>query len=65
MTDGTHLGTANWYKSSYSSGGDNCVEVAELQASVAIRDSKIPQGPVLDFPPTAFAAFVADIRTAS
>ena len=48
-----------WRKSSYSSDqGGNCVEVAGLAAAVAVRDSKVPAGPVLALAPAAFAAFL-------
>ncbi|GJF23934.1 hypothetical protein SHO565_44980 [Streptomyces sp. HO565] len=48
-----------WRKSSYSGdqGGD-CVEVAELPAAVAVRDSKDPASPVLALAPAAFATFL-------
>lgn len=48
-----------WRKSSYSGdqGGD-CVEIAESTASVAIRDSKYPAGPILTLDPAAFNTFV-------
>ncbi|MFE7316668.1 DUF397 domain-containing protein [Streptomyces sp. NPDC057555] len=60
------MGIANWFKSSYSGGeGNACVEVAELHGRVAVRDSKEPDGPVLAFPASAFAAFVTDVRTAT
>jgi hypothetical protein len=41
-----------WRKSSYSGGTDhgNCVEVAFTVEAVAIRDSKNPDGPHLEFP---------------
>ncbi|CAL9435704.1 DUF397 domain-containing protein [Streptomyces sp. enrichment culture] len=55
------LGLLAWRKSSYSGdqGGD-CVEVAELplHATVALRDSKTPAGPVLTVAPAAFVTFV-------
>ncbi|MFF2957401.1 DUF397 domain-containing protein [Streptomyces sp. NPDC057963] len=55
-----------WFKSSYSSNGGQCVEVAaNLIASrgvVPVRDSKSPGGPVLDVPAAAFASFVAGVR---
>ncbi|PPI99121.1 DUF397 domain-containing protein [Nocardia nova] len=39
-----------WFKSSYSSGSQECVEVAFLGAdSVGVRDSKCPGGAVLTF----------------
>jgi hypothetical protein len=59
----------NWSKSSYSDNGGVCVEVStDLTASrgvVAVRDSKNPEGPVLDFPTHAFASFVAGIKTST
>ncbi|MGW1907323.1 hypothetical protein BLA24_19830 [Streptomyces cinnamoneus] len=50
---------ALWHKSSYSSGGDNCVEVATQAhpAPIAIRDSKHPHGPLLTFSPAEFRFF--------
>ncbi|WP_372411032.1 DUF397 domain-containing protein [Streptomyces luteireticuli] len=50
-------------RSSYSSGGQNCVEVAlSLDVrNIAIRDSKIPSGPILRFSPAAYVAFAQDI----
>jgi hypothetical protein len=48
-----------WIKSSYSSGaGGECVEVAACPDTVHVRDSKDTAGPVLDFTPAAWAAFV-------
>ncbi len=39
---------ATWRKSSRSSQeGDTCVEVAGLHATVGVRDSTEPEGPVL------------------
>ncbi|MGW1884198.1 DUF397 domain-containing protein [Streptomyces sp. NPDC001970] len=57
------LGGAAWRKSSYSSdqGGD-CVEIAEALHLVAVRDSKVPDGPQLRLTPTAFSAFVDSLR---
>ncbi|MFV0134657.1 DUF397 domain-containing protein [Streptomyces sp. HMX87] len=50
----------HWRKSSYSGGGDGdaCVEIAELPARIAIRDSKVPDRAVLSVPASSFAAFV-------
>ncbi|NDU77852.1 DUF397 domain-containing protein [Actinomadura sp. DSM 109109] len=42
------LTNARWRKSSYStSNGGNCVELADAAGTVAVRDSKDPDGPVL------------------
>jgi hypothetical protein len=50
-------------KSSHSGPQSNCVEVAPLfDGGRAVRDSKNQTGPVLYFPRTAWAAFVADVR---
>jgi hypothetical protein len=44
------LSRAVWHKSSYSSQDGNCVEVAaNSPGTVAVRDSKHPDGPKLAF----------------
>ncbi|MDG9718863.1 DUF397 domain-containing protein [Streptomyces sp. DH24] len=48
-----------WIKSSYSTDeGPDCVEVATAPAHVLVRDSKVPNGPRLTLPPTAWATFL-------
>ncbi|MEH0579447.1 MULTISPECIES: DUF397 domain-containing protein [Streptomyces] len=50
----------NWRKSSYSGDqGGNCVEIAETPATIAIRDSKNPAGPILTLKPAAFSTFLS------
>ncbi|MDH6138088.1 hypothetical protein P3T35_000065 [Kitasatospora sp. GP30] len=52
-----------WFKSSYSSNGGECVEVAaNILTVVPVRDSKDPEGPSLTFTAPAFAAFVAGVK---
>ncbi|MEV6436230.1 DUF397 domain-containing protein [Streptomyces anulatus] len=55
-----------WFKSSYSSNGGDCIEVAAnlvaARGIVPVRDSKVVGGPVVAVPATAFAAFVAGLR---
>jgi flagellar biosynthesis regulator FlaF len=55
-----HLNAAVWKKSSRSNGngGNNCVEVAILDAAVAVRDSKNQSGPALVFNAAQWTAFV-------
>lgn len=62
MTGKADLNTANWTKSSFSSGGDNCVEVAFVDGSAAVRDSKVHHGPALTVAPEAFAAFLGGVK---
>ncbi|AWL33851.1 MULTISPECIES: DUF397 domain-containing protein [Streptomyces] len=56
----------HWFKSSYSTDGGQCVEVAaDLVTShgmVPVRDSKIQSGPVLALPVSSFSAFVAGVK---
>jgi hypothetical protein len=57
------LSTATWHKSSYSQGGDNCLEVADGHPTlVPVRDSKHPHGPKLIFRASAWSAFVNAVR---
>ncbi|MFD4028530.1 DUF397 domain-containing protein [Streptomyces sp. NPDC058576] len=55
-----------WFKSSYSSNGGNCIEVAANLAAahgiVPVRDSKLVDGPVVTVPAASFTAFVAGVR---
>jgi hypothetical protein len=45
-----------------SGGGSNCVEVAQLSSSIAIRDSKNPEGAALLVTSAAFRELADDIR---
>ncbi|MGI8329112.1 DUF397 domain-containing protein [Actinomadura scrupuli] len=71
---------SNWRRSSRSSGTGNCVEVAVAECAgsghgfeavtgaerlVGVRDSKNPDGAVLDFTSGAWRAFLADARGSS
>ncbi|MGW1814446.1 DUF397 domain-containing protein [Streptomyces sp. NPDC002125] len=60
----TVTGGAAWRKSSYSgTNGGECVEVADgCSASVPVRDSKNPAGPVLIVGTGAWQAFVDGLR---
>lgn len=63
----THdLSHMQWVKSSYSNGaGGACLEWAPSHVhagAVPVRDSKTPQGPALIFAPTAWSAFVDDVK---
>ncbi|MBF6061480.1 DUF397 domain-containing protein [Nocardia terpenica] len=56
------LGTAEWFKSSFSAGGEECVEVAHLGGGmVGVRDSKNQSGPALVFTPGEWDAFTANV----
>ncbi|MEU0991863.1 DUF397 domain-containing protein [Streptomyces sp. NPDC005953] len=58
-----------WFKSSYSSNGGNCVEWSPSHACttgiVSVRDSKNPNGPVLNLSTNAFAGLVTLARSAN
>jgi hypothetical protein len=59
------LSTAVWRKSSYSNGnGGSCLEVADgLPGIVPVRDSKNPDGPILQLPASPWSTFVTAVRT--
>ncbi|MEV6245440.1 DUF397 domain-containing protein [Streptomyces sp. NPDC051742] len=51
-----------WFKSSYSGGNTTeCLECANTGASVAVRDSKHPEGPVLTLRVSAWRDFVESV----
>ncbi|GAA0916147.1 DUF397 domain-containing protein [Nonomuraea longicatena] len=57
------LSGAEFRKSSFSGGNNDCVEVAtNLPGVVAVRDSKDRGGPVLTFTPGEWRAFLSDVR---
>lgn len=48
-----------WFKSSYSGGSNNCVEVADTPDLHAVRDSKTPDQAPLAFDRTEWQAFIS------
>jgi hypothetical protein len=51
-----------WIKSSLSAYNGNCVEVAGLTGDrIKVRDSKHPRGPVLNFTPAEWDAFIGGV----
>ncbi|MEU1706419.1 DUF397 domain-containing protein [Streptomyces sp. NPDC005706] len=52
-----------WMKSSYSAGNGACVEVkSPTTVELAVRDSKVTDGPILAFPAQAWNVFVASVK---
>jgi hypothetical protein len=58
------LSLTQWRKSTYSDdNGGSCLEVADgAPGVVPVRDSKLPDGPVLLIGTDAWAAFVAGVE---
>ncbi|MFD8674841.1 DUF397 domain-containing protein [Streptomyces seoulensis] len=58
--------TPNWFKSSYSSNGGACVEVATnllpSHGTIPVRDSKHRAGSVLELRAAAFSTFVTGVK---
>ncbi|WP_435058287.1 DUF397 domain-containing protein [Streptomyces sp. bgisy060] len=56
-----------WFTSSYSNNGGNCVKVATNLAAthgiIPMGDTKRPSGPTVPVPLNAFAAFIAGIKS--
>lgn len=56
------LSSAEWFKSSYSESGGQCVEVAWLpDGRIGVRDSKNPTGPALVYTPGEWDVFTAGV----
>lgn len=53
---------ASWRKSKYSTGNGECVEVAQGQDVVAVRDSKFLPGHILRYTAGAWRSFLVDTK---
>lgn len=54
---------AAWFKSSYSAGRTECVEVAWLgEGKIGVRDSKNPTEPALTFEPAQWDCFTTHLQ---
>lgn len=56
------LENAGWRKSTFSAQG-NCVEVSVQDAWFGVRDSKDQAGPILNFTPDEWRAFVLGVKS--
>ncbi|MGP3971492.1 DUF397 domain-containing protein [Streptomyces sp. 6N223] len=56
---------AHWFKSSFSDNqGGACLEAARLpNRTLAVRDSKAPDGPTLTFAPAVWAGFTTALAS--
>ncbi|WP_314251470.1 DUF397 domain-containing protein [Streptomyces sp. DSM 40907] len=55
--------SARWRRSSRSTGMNNCVEAAVLDGGLlAVRDSKLTDGPAVLFTGPAWTGFLASVR---
>jgi hypothetical protein len=53
---------AEWLKSTFSKSG-NCAEVADMTCgAVGVRNSRLPDGAVLEFTPDEWHAFIGGVR---
>jgi Domain of unknown function (DUF397) len=53
---------SGWRVSSYTGGQGNCVEVGKSATTIAVRDSKDREGPVLHVDPAAWRAFIERLK---
>ncbi|GAA2231902.1 hypothetical protein GCM10010232_18220 [Streptomyces amakusaensis] len=54
--------STQWLKSTYSNGNGNCVEVCVAPRTVAMRDSKVTDGPAVTMDPSAWSSFVGAVK---
>jgi Domain of unknown function (DUF397) len=53
---------SDWRVSTYTGGQGNCVEVGRSATTIAVRDTKDREGPVLLFDPAAWSAFTQRLK---
>jgi hypothetical protein len=59
----TELTDVTWQKSTHSNPNGACVEVAHLPGGdIAVRNSRVPDGPALVYTPAEIAAFLAGAK---
>lgn len=58
---GTKL-SASWRTSSHSTGGNECVEVAQTRESCLVRDSRLPDGTRLAIGRLAWTKFTRQVK---
>lgn len=51
-----------WRKASRSVGNGACVEIAALKGSILVRDSKIPESPVITYSTGAWQSFLSGLK---
>jgi len=54
--------TLAWRKAAYSTSNGSCVEVATIEGGVAVRDSKDPDGPILQYTGAEWFAFLHGVK---
>ncbi len=52
---------ADWFKSSYSNGNGDCIEVAAVDGAVVMRDSKQADGPIVASTSDEWQTFVRGV----
>ena len=57
------MSRAEWRKSTRSTNGGNCVEIASVNHVIAVRDSKNPDGHRLIFPDGTWRTFVGSLKS--
>jgi hypothetical protein len=53
---------SSWRKASHSVGNGECVEVSSALGRVSVRDSKDPEGPVLNYSADTFRSFLGTAK---
>lgn len=54
--------TLRWRKASGSASNGSCVEVAPIEGGVAVRDSKDPDGPILQYTDAEWLVFLNAVK---
>lgn len=62
---GLEVRNLDWRKAARSAGNGACVEIAQVNGQIAVRDSKDPEGPILSYSARVFRSFLRATKNGS
>jgi hypothetical protein len=61
-SNSSEVNDLRWRKARRSAGNGECVEVAPANRQILIRDSKVQDSPVIQYPERSWRAFLVEVK---